>query len=43
MIEQNQKMKKQVLELAQQMEEIVVKNHKKKKYGINLDEKLGST
>lgn len=30
-------MKKQVLELSQQMEEIVVKNHKKKKYGLNMD------
>jgi len=43
MIEQNQKMKMQVMELAKQMETIVVNTHKKKKYGLNLDEKLGST
>ena len=30
-------MKKQVLELAQQMEEVVANNRKKKKYGLNLD------
>lgn len=38
MIEQNKKMKKQVLELAQQMEEVVANNRKKKKYGLNLDQ-----
>jgi hypothetical protein len=42
MIEQNQKMKKQILELAQHMEEIVGKNQKKKKYGLNLDQGLDS-
>jgi|JI9StandDraft_2_1071091.scaffolds.fasta_scaffold835772_1 hypothetical protein len=40
MIEQNKKLKKQVMELAHHMDEIMVKSHKKKKYGINLDEEL---
>ena len=31
-------MKKQVLQLAKQMEEVVANNRRKKKYGINLDE-----
>lgn len=38
MIEQNRKLKKQVMELALHMDDIMVKSHKKKKYGINLDE-----
>lgn len=41
MIEQNKKLKKQVLELVQQMNEIV-RSQKKKKYGINIEEDLDS-
>lgn len=41
MIEQNKKMKKHVLELAEQMGKMVAKGHQKKKYGINFDELLG--
>lgn len=40
MIEQNKKLKKQVLQLVQQMNQIVSKTQKKKKYGINIEEDL---
>ena len=38
MIEQNIKLKTQIYELAKQMDEIMSRDKKQKKYGINADE-----
>ena len=40
MIQQNQKLKKHVIELAEHMEEVLQQGRQKKKYGIHLEETL---
>ena len=40
MIEQNQKLKKHVIELAEHMQEVLQQGRQKKKYGLHLEETL---